>query len=137
MLAWHFFGTRFNVHFLCDFSCHGYQMCELTIVGMAFLWHQIRCIVSVLFLVGQGKEKSEVSTSIVLTSNWVALSNQCENVERSFVILTLWFAFTPLGFKTRIGPLIPMRIIKGDWNGAVSWNNHKKVGPMSMLGRAL
>ncbi|KAK3087246.1 hypothetical protein FSP39_003526 [Pinctada imbricata] len=38
----------------------GYQMCELTIVGMAFLWHQIRCIVSVLFMVGQGKERPEI-----------------------------------------------------------------------------
>ncbi|KAH9504417.1 tRNA pseudouridine synthase 3 [Bulinus truncatus] len=34
----------------------GYSMCELTVVGQAFLWHQIRCIVSVLFLIGQGKE---------------------------------------------------------------------------------
>ncbi|CAL1543678.1 unnamed protein product [Lymnaea stagnalis] len=35
---------------------HGYSMCELTVVGQAFLWHQIRCIVSILFLIGQGKE---------------------------------------------------------------------------------
>ncbi|OWF44026.1 tRNA pseudouridine(38/39) synthase [Mizuhopecten yessoensis] len=39
---------------------NGYQMCELTIVGLAFLWHQIRCIVAVLYLIGQGKEKSEI-----------------------------------------------------------------------------
>ena len=38
----------------------GYQMCELTIVGLAFLWHQIRCIVALLFMIGQGKEKPEV-----------------------------------------------------------------------------
>ena len=31
---------------------------------------------------------------------------------------------------------IPMRFIKGDWNGVVSQNNHKKVGPMSVLRRA-
>ena len=30
-----------------------YDMCVLTLAGNAFLWHQIRCIVSVLFLVGQ------------------------------------------------------------------------------------
>ncbi|XP_078335395.1 uncharacterized protein LOC111134441 isoform X4 [Crassostrea virginica] len=38
----------------------GYQMCELTIVGLAFLWHQIRCIVALLFMIGQGKEKPEI-----------------------------------------------------------------------------
>ena len=38
----------------------GYQMCELTIVGLAFLWHQIRCIVALLFMIGQRKEKPEV-----------------------------------------------------------------------------
>ncbi|GFO26242.1 tRNA pseudouridine synthase [Plakobranchus ocellatus] len=38
----------------------GYSMCELTVVGQAFLWHQIRCIVAVLFLIGQGKEDEEV-----------------------------------------------------------------------------
>lgn len=30
------------------------------IVGQAFLWHQIRCIVSVLFMIGRGLEKPEV-----------------------------------------------------------------------------
>lgn len=40
-------------------------MCELTVVGLAFLWHQIRCIVSVLFLVAQGKEDITVSSVVV------------------------------------------------------------------------
>ncbi len=30
-----------------------YDVCVLTLAGNAFLWHQIRCIMSVLFLVGQ------------------------------------------------------------------------------------
>lgn len=38
----------------------GYDMCELVITSRAFLWHQIRCLMSVLFLVGYGKEKPEV-----------------------------------------------------------------------------
>ena len=37
-----------------------YDMCELTVKGKAFLWHQIRCIVSVLFRVGEGKEVPDV-----------------------------------------------------------------------------
>ena len=49
---------------VCEY-CHvfrenGYTMCELTIVGSSFLWHQIRCIVGILFLIGQGKENPEV-----------------------------------------------------------------------------
>ena len=39
-------------------------MCELTITGLAFLWHQIRCIVTILFLVGQGNEKPQVSIHV-------------------------------------------------------------------------
>lgn len=42
-------------------------MCELTVIGQAFLWHQIRCIIAVLFLIAQGKEEPEVSDLIELT----------------------------------------------------------------------
>lgn len=35
-------------------------MCEVIITGEAFLWHQIRAIVSILFLVGQGKENKGI-----------------------------------------------------------------------------
>lgn len=38
----------------------GFTMCEFTVTANAFLWHQIRCIVSVLFLVGRGKEDAQV-----------------------------------------------------------------------------
>lgn len=37
-----------------------YSMFRLKLVGQAFLWHQVRCIVSVLFLVGQGKEEPTI-----------------------------------------------------------------------------
>eukprot|EP00794_Sanderia_malayensis_P014944 gene14944-16485_t len=36
------------------------DMHEITICGMAFLWHQVRCMVSVLFLIGLHLEKQEV-----------------------------------------------------------------------------
>lgn len=41
-------------------SCNGYEMCELIICGSAFLWHQVRCMVAVLLMIGQNLEKSEV-----------------------------------------------------------------------------
>ncbi|KAK4886387.1 hypothetical protein RN001_002658 [Aquatica leii] len=37
-----------------------YSIYILTIEGQAFLWHQIRCIMGVLFLVGQGNEKPSI-----------------------------------------------------------------------------
>ncbi|WAQ96780.1 PUS3-like protein [Mya arenaria] len=46
-----------------DETDDGFTMCELTIVGRAFLWHQIRSIFSVLFLVGKGKESVEDESS--------------------------------------------------------------------------
>ncbi|BET02229.1 tRNA pseudouridine synthase [Nesidiocoris tenuis] len=39
---------------------NGYQMCQLKIVGNAFLWHQVRCIVSILLLVGQRLEAPSI-----------------------------------------------------------------------------
>ena len=38
-----------------------------TLQGNAFLWHQIRCIMAVLMLVGQGKEQPTVG------SNWIVV----------------------------------------------------------------
>lgn len=35
-------------------------MCELEITSQAFLWHQIRCLMGILLLVGQKKEEPEV-----------------------------------------------------------------------------
>jgi tRNA pseudouridine38/39 synthase len=37
-----------------------YDICHLVINGQAFLWHQIRCIVGILFLIGQNLEEPEV-----------------------------------------------------------------------------
>ncbi|XP_063986627.1 tRNA pseudouridine(38/39) synthase [Diachasmimorpha longicaudata] len=38
----------------------GYNMYHFYIKSQAFLWHQIRCIMGILLLVGQGKEKPEI-----------------------------------------------------------------------------
>lgn len=37
-----------------------YTMFEVIIRGSGFLWHQIRCIIGVLFLIGQEKEQPQV-----------------------------------------------------------------------------
>jgi len=42
-----------------------YDMCCLTISGKAFLWHQIRCIMAVLLMVGEGLEEGSVITELL------------------------------------------------------------------------
>ncbi|OXU24382.1 hypothetical protein TSAR_014354 [Trichomalopsis sarcophagae] len=43
----------------------GYDMCELSIKSNAFLWHQIRCIMGILLLIGREQEKPEVITDLL------------------------------------------------------------------------
>lgn len=38
------------------------ELWAITIKGSAFLWHQVRCMVAVLFMIGQGFESPNVST---------------------------------------------------------------------------
>ncbi|GIY66176.1 hypothetical protein CEXT_745381 [Caerostris extrusa] len=47
-----------------------YELAELTVVGQAFLWHQIRCIVSLLFLIGQGKEDCNIIDKLLDVENF-------------------------------------------------------------------
>jgi Pseudouridylate synthase len=41
------------------------QICYFEIQGQAFLWHQIRCIASVLFMIGKSLEKPEVIVELL------------------------------------------------------------------------
>jgi tRNA pseudouridine(38-40) synthase len=47
--------------------CSGdkYEMCVITVKGMAFLWHQVRCMVAILFLIGENLEEPEVGYKII------------------------------------------------------------------------
>ena len=44
---------------------NSYDICELTVTGQAFLWHQIRCIVAILFLIGHGQEKPGIISELL------------------------------------------------------------------------
>nr|GMD50137.1 tRNA pseudouridine(38/39) synthase isoform X1 [Ipomoea batatas] len=46
--------------FPCNESFESDQLWVMKIRGSAFLWHQIRCMVAVLFLIGQGFESPNV-----------------------------------------------------------------------------
>lgn len=40
-------------------------MYVVIIKAQAFLWHQIRCIMTILFLIGQNKEKPQIITELL------------------------------------------------------------------------
>ena len=51
-----------------------YDLLVLTIEGQGFLWHQIRCIVAILLLIGEGKEDLSVMQELLDISKnpWLA-----------------------------------------------------------------
>jgi len=42
-----------------------YDICRVKITAKAFLWHQVRCLVAVLLLVGEGREDEEVVSKLL------------------------------------------------------------------------
>lgn len=46
-------------------TCHGGEVLVFTVKGSAFLWHQVRCMVAVLLMVGQGQEAPEVVSQLL------------------------------------------------------------------------
>lgn len=42
-----------------------YDMYVITIKGQAFLWHQIRCIMGILLLIGQNKEEPSLTEELL------------------------------------------------------------------------
>jgi tRNA pseudouridine38/39 synthase len=41
------------------------ELCYLKIVGQAFLWHQIRCIAEVIFMIGNGLESPDIISELL------------------------------------------------------------------------
>lgn len=60
---------EYNSHTLaiiCRFGDN--RLFAMIIKGSAFLWHQVRCLVAVLFMIGQGLESPNVSGDVVSQS---------------------------------------------------------------------
>jgi hypothetical protein len=58
--VYNFVRTIHSADIVVDSTINNVHICFLHIVGQAFLWHQIRCIVHVLFLIGRGYEDPSV-----------------------------------------------------------------------------
>ncbi|XP_004290464.1 PREDICTED: tRNA pseudouridine(38/39) synthase-like [Fragaria vesca subsp. vesca] len=51
----------------CDVRFEGNQLWAFKIKGSAFLWHQVRCMVAILLLIGQGHESPDVVDALLDT----------------------------------------------------------------------
>ncbi|CAA7018671.1 unnamed protein product [Microthlaspi erraticum] len=51
----------------CQNSHEGAQLCTFTMRGSAFLWHQVRAMVAVLFMIGQGVESVDLIDTLLDT----------------------------------------------------------------------
>ncbi|KAF5750736.1 tRNA pseudouridine(38/39) synthase isoform X2 [Tripterygium wilfordii] len=49
----------------CDMKFLGNELSAIEINGSAFLWHQVRCIVAVLFMIGQGLESPDIIDTLL------------------------------------------------------------------------
>ena len=105
------------------FSESSFDMCELTVVGQAFLWHQIRCIVAVLFLVGQGKETPQVNTdsgtSFVQPLPLYSHLPSYGEVSCCIPLISIRFAATPLNRRLCLSNVFGKKTcwpLKGDTN---------------------
>lgn len=44
-----------------------FQLCQFEVTGQAFLYHQVRCMMAILFLIGQGLEKPDIIDELLNT----------------------------------------------------------------------
>lgn len=100
-----------------------YDMCHLIINGSSFLWHQIRCIVGVLLLIGQGLEEPDVVKKLLDVEKFpkygfqiIFFPDNCfakvvqfdyvflysENHSIQWQLTTLWFYTTLIIQKLRV-----------------------------------
>lgn len=69
----------------------GYDMFYMELIGKAYLWHQVRCIMAILLLVGQEQEHPDVMAELmdVAKNPWYERLFLCDVTSRSERILTV------------------------------------------------
>lgn len=72
----------------CPSRLDGNELWAIAINGSAFLWHQVRCMVAVLLMIGQGVETPSVSML-----NLQFLHNFLSNVIMNFPCLCSFLLF--------------------------------------------
>lgn len=78
-----------------------HDMCHVEIIGQAFLWHQIRCIMAVLFLVGRELEKPTIVRELFDIKTNPAKPAYAMASETALVLQDCEFAHLKLGRTVR------------------------------------
>lgn len=65
------------------------KMFAFVVKGRAFLWHQVRCMVSVLFFIGQGKERPRIQRSPLTVSLAFCSCSLTQLVMQSLLLICL------------------------------------------------
>lgn len=66
-------------------------MCQMIVHGSGFLWHQIRCIVALLFLIGQGKEEISLIKSLLDIEKYPSTPNYQIASEQPLILFDCQF----------------------------------------------
>ena len=92
----------------------GYDICELVITSQAFLWHQIRCLMGILLLIGQGKEEPEVILQLL---NITKCSRKPQYNLAHEIPLNLWYCEYEINdwYIDKEELLNTLRILQKDW----------------------
>ena len=85
-----------------------FDMCVLCIKGKAFLWHQIRCIVSVLFRVASHKEEPDIVSELL-------------DIEAN-----------PRRPQYHIASEIPLNLFQCDYDDQLEWNYNQEALSVSV-----
>jgi tRNA pseudouridine38/39 synthase len=75
------------------------QICFLEIIGQAFLWHQIRCIASIIFEVGRGFEPPEIVPELLNVSKYPGKPAYSLAPERPLVLHHCGFSNLTFGYN--------------------------------------
>ena len=67
-------------------STNGGEILYLKIVGQAFLWHQIRCIAEVIFMIGNGFESPSIITELLDVKKYPGKPSYCLADEKPLVL---------------------------------------------------
>ncbi|XP_076176479.1 tRNA pseudouridine(38/39) synthase isoform X2 [Ptiloglossa arizonensis] len=106
----------------------GYDICELIITSQAFLWHQIRCLMGILLLIGEGKEEPEVILQLL---DIVKCPRKPQYNLAHEVPLNLWYCEyqTEEWYIDKEELLNTIKILQNDW----TFNTIKSVMIENML----
>ncbi|KAF9578998.1 tRNA pseudouridine synthase 3, partial [Lunasporangiospora selenospora] len=104
----------------------GRQFYELTLRGTAFLWHQVRCMMSVLFTIGHGLEEPEVIDALMDVENCPAKPTYDMASDLPLVLYDCHFKRVKWLYQTEVGvssqnDMMAMRLYRSMED---AWSSH-------------